>query len=56
MLLNTTVTRCYGELRDAVITGQIPICETIEIQLHHIDEKVTTPEFYYIPLQDRGTA
>ncbi len=47
MLSNTAVPRYYGEFRDAVIAGQIPICETIEMQMHRIDEKIANPEFYY---------
>lgn len=47
MLSNTAVPRYYGEFRDAVIAGQIPICETIEMQMHRIDEKIADPEFYY---------
>ena len=47
MLSNTAVPRYYGEFRDAVIAGQIPICETIEMQMHRVDEKIANPEFYY---------
>lgn len=47
MLSNTAVPRYYGEFRDAVMAGQIPICETIEMQMHRIDEKIANPEFYY---------
>ena len=47
MLSNTAVPRYYGEFRDAVMAGQIPICDTIEMQMHRIDEKIANPEFYY---------
>lgn len=47
MLSNTAVPRYYGKFRDAVMAGQIPICETIEMQMHRIDEKIANPEFYY---------
>ena len=47
MLSNMAVPRYYGEFRDAVIAGQIPICETIEMQMHRVDEKIANPEFYY---------
>lgn len=47
MLSNTAVPRYYGEFRDAVIAGQIPICETIEMQMHRVDGKIANPEFYY---------
>ena len=47
MLSNTAVPRYYGTFRDAVIAGQIPICETIEMQMHRVDEKIANPEFYY---------
>lgn len=47
MLSNTAVPRYYGEFRKAVMAGQIPICETIELQMHRIDDKIANPEFYY---------
>ncbi len=47
MLSNTAVPRYYGAFRDAVMAGQIPICETIEMQMHRIDEKIANPDFYY---------
>lgn len=47
MLSNTAVPRYYGAFRDAVLAGQIPICETIELQMHRIDEKIANPDFYY---------
>ncbi len=47
MLSNTAVPRYYGAFREAVIAGQIPICEKIELQMHRIDEKIADPEYYY---------
>lgn len=47
MLSNTAIPRYYAAFREAVLAGQIPICETIEMQMHRIDEKIANPEFYY---------
>lgn len=47
MLSNTAVPRYYGAFREAVIAGQTPICEKIELQMHRIDEKIADPEYYY---------
>lgn len=40
MLSNTSIPRYYGAFREAVMSGQIPICETIELQMHRIDDKI----------------
>lgn len=47
MLSNTAVPKYYGEFRAKVMTGLIPICETIEMQMHRIDDLIANPEFYY---------
>ena len=47
MLSNTAVPRYYGEFRDAVIRGEIPVCQTIEMEMHRIDGLIANPEYYY---------
>jgi len=47
MLSNTAVPKYYGEFRAKVMTGLIPICETIEMQMHRIDELIANPDYYY---------
>lgn len=48
-LSNTATPRYYGQFRDAVIRGEIPICETIELEMHRIDALIRNPRYYYDP-------
>ena len=47
MLSNTAVPKYYGEFRDAVIRGEIPINEEIEMEMHRIDALIANPGIYY---------
>lgn len=47
MLSNTAVPRYYGEFRDAVIRGEIPVCENISMQMNRVDERIANPNYYY---------
>ena len=47
MISNTAVPKYYGEFRAKVLAGLIPVCETIEMQMHRIDDMIANPEFYY---------
>ena len=46
-LSNTAVPRYYGEFRDAVIRGEIPINKEIEMEMHRIDDLIANPGIYY---------
>ena len=46
-LSNTAVPRYYGEFRDAVIRGDIPVCHEIEMEMNRIDSLISNPAFYY---------
>ena len=46
-LSNTAVPIYYGQFRDAVMRGEIPICETIEMEMNRIDELIANPGVYY---------
>lgn len=46
-LSNSAVPKYYGMFRDAVIAGQIPVCETIELQMNRIDALIADPMYYY---------
>lgn len=46
-LSNTAVPRYYGEFRDAVIRGEIPVCHEIELEMNRIDQLIENPGFYY---------
>ena len=46
-LSNTAVPRYYGQFRDAVLNGEIPICQTIEMEMHRIDDLIDDPDVWY---------
>lgn len=46
-LSNTAVPKYYGEFRDAVIRGEIPVCETISMEMNRIDALIANPGVYY---------
>lgn len=46
-LSNTAVPRYYGEFRDAVIRGEIPINKEVEMEMHRIDDLIANPGVYY---------
>ena len=47
MLSNTATPKYYGEFRDAVIRGEIPICREIEMEMNRIDDLIANPGVYY---------
>lgn len=47
MLSNTAVPIYYGQFRDSVRRGEIPVCETISLEMHRIDELIRNPGVYY---------
>ena len=47
MLSNTAVPKYYGMFRDAVLAGEIPICQTIEMEMQRIDNLIANPMYYY---------
>lgn len=46
-LSNTAVPRYYGEFRDAVIRGDIPVCKNISMEMNRIDGFIDNPGIYY---------
>ena len=46
-LSNTTVPKYYGMFRDAVIRGEIPVCETISMEMNRIDALIANPGIWY---------
>ena len=46
-LSNTAIPKYYGQFRDAVIRGEIPICREIEMEMHRIDDLIADPRYYY---------
>ena len=47
MLSNTATPKYYGQFRDAVLRGDIPVCETISMEMNRIDELIQNPGIYY---------
>lgn len=54
MLSNTAVPKYYGMFRDAVIKGEIPVCETIALEMNRIDALINNPNFFYDPRPVEG--
>ena len=46
-LSNTAVPRYYGAFRDAVIRGDIPVCEEISLEMNRIDDLIGNPGIFY---------
>lgn len=46
-LSNTATPRYYGEFRDAVLRGEIPVNHEISLQMNRIDERIENPAYYY---------
>lgn len=46
-LSNTAVPRYYGEFRDRVLRGEIPVNREISMEMNRIDELIANPGFYY---------
>lgn len=46
-LSNTAVPKYYGQFRDAVIRGEIPVCNQVAMQMNRIDSLIANPGIYY---------
>lgn len=46
-LSNTATPKYYGQFRDAVLRGEIYVCETISLEMNRIDRLIRDPEYYY---------
>lgn len=47
MLSNTATPYYYGLFRDAVLRGDIPVCQEISMQMNLIDQLIEDPRYYY---------
>lgn len=47
MLSNTATPRYYGEFREKVLRGDIPVCQTISMEMNRIDDLIDNPKYYY---------
>ena len=47
MLSNTAVPYYYGQFREQVLRGEIPVCEKVSMQMNLIDDLIRNPNYYY---------
>lgn len=47
MLSNTATPKYYGEFREKVLSGKIPVNEYISLQMQRIDRRIEDPRYYY---------
>lgn len=53
-LSNTAVPTYYGQFRDSVLRGEIPVCREIAMEMNRIDELIENPDIYYDPAPVEG--
>lgn len=46
-LSNNAVPKYYGEFRDKVLRGEIPVCREIAMEMNRIDDLIRNPGVYY---------
>ena len=46
-LSNTATPKYYGEFRNAVMRGDIPVCKEISMEMNRIDDLINNPGVYY---------
>lgn len=46
-LSNTATPIYYGEFRDAVIRGEIPVCKEVSMEMNRIDNLIADPRYFY---------
>ena len=46
-LSNTATPYYYGQFRDAVLRGDIPVCKEISMEMNRIDALIDNPRYYY---------
>lgn len=46
-LSNTATPIYYGQFRDAVLRGEIPVNELVSMEMNRIDEMIANPRYYY---------
>lgn len=46
-LSNTATPKYYGEFREAVLSGEIPVCKEVSQEMNRIDDLIRNPLYYY---------
>lgn len=47
MLSNTATPKYYGEFRQKVLRGEIPVCQKVSMEMNRIDGLIKSPNYYY---------
>lgn len=47
MFSNTATPKYYGQFRQKVIDGEIPVCEKVALEMNRIDKLIQNPKYYY---------
>lgn len=47
MLSNTATPKYYGEFREKVLRGEIPVCREISMEMNRIDQLIANPGIWY---------
>lgn len=53
-LSNTATPKYYGQFRDAVIRGEIPVNEEVSMEMNRIDALIANPNYWYDDLAVEG--
>ena len=48
-LSNTAVPKYYGQFREAVLRGEIPVCREVAMEMNRVDDLIADPNIYYDP-------
>lgn len=46
-LSNTATPLYYGQFREAVLRGEIPVCNEVSMEMNRIDRLIANPKYYY---------
>ena len=53
-LSNTAVPRYYGQFREAVLRGEIPVCREVSLEMNRLDHLIEDPRYFYDDLAVEG--
>ena len=54
MISNAAVPKYYGQFREAVLAGTVPVCQTISMEMNRIDRLIANPTVWYDPAPVEG--
>ena len=53
-LSNTATPKYYGQFRQKVLRGEIPVNREVEMEMNRIDNLIRDPKYYYDPDKVEG--